>query len=180
MTSSDASTIRLRALEPNDLDLLFTIENDTRLWHISTTNMPYSREWLREFILSTTGDIYTDKQLHLVIELTPADGSVPTVIGIVDLLDFDPRNSRAEIGIVVLDAFRGHGYASTAIERIVNYAKNFLNIHQLYAVIPADNNASRHLFRHCGFTECAEIREWLFDGNGYKPAIFVQKMLHDA
>ena len=36
-------SIRLRAIEPEDLDLLYLIENDTRLWNVGTTNVPYSR-----------------------------------------------------------------------------------------------------------------------------------------
>ena len=55
--------IRLRAIEPEDLDLLYRIENDTQLWNVGATNVPYSRFLLHGFISSSTGDIYTDKQL---------------------------------------------------------------------------------------------------------------------
>ena len=36
-------TIRLRALEPEDLDLLYAWENDTSLWEFGSTLVPYSR-----------------------------------------------------------------------------------------------------------------------------------------
>lgn len=35
--------IHLRAIEPEDLDVLYNIENDTEVWNVSTTNVPYSR-----------------------------------------------------------------------------------------------------------------------------------------
>ena len=60
--------ISLRALEPEDLDLLYRIENDDALWGVGITNVPYSRFLLHEFLSSSTGDIYTDKQVRLVIE----------------------------------------------------------------------------------------------------------------
>ena len=35
--------VRLRAIEPEDLDTLYKIENDRTLWGIGPTNVPYSR-----------------------------------------------------------------------------------------------------------------------------------------
>ncbi len=177
-------TIRLRAVEPDDIDLLFDVENDTSLWHLGNTNVPYSKEWLRNYILSTTSDIFTDKQLHLVAELVASEDELkigasqkPTIVGIVDLLDFNPRNSRAEVGIVILEGYRQHGYATSILEQIISYTRHFLHIHQLYAVIPEDNHASRQLFRHVGFMEIATLADWLITENGWKPAVVVQKML---
>ena len=40
--------IRLRAIEPEDLDLLYQIENDSSLWDVGTTNVPYSRYTLHD------------------------------------------------------------------------------------------------------------------------------------
>ena len=33
--------IRLRAMEPEDLDVLYQIENNQKLWDVGTTNVPY-------------------------------------------------------------------------------------------------------------------------------------------
>ena len=38
--------IRLRALELEDLDFLYQIENDDRLWELGVSNVPYSAEAL--------------------------------------------------------------------------------------------------------------------------------------
>lgn len=54
--------ISLRAMEPDDLDLLYKVENDQELWEVGATNVPYSKALLRDFIMNATGDIYTDKQ----------------------------------------------------------------------------------------------------------------------
>ena len=60
-------TVNLRALEPEDLDLLYRIENDDELWAVGVTNVPYSRYLLHDFVSSSSGDIYTDKQVRLII-----------------------------------------------------------------------------------------------------------------
>ncbi len=177
MMTNEDSPVRLRAIEPEDIDLLYDVENDRSLWMLGNTNVPYSKELLRSYILGTTGDIYTDKQLRLIIEADVEGKSEPVIIGMADLVRFDPRNSRAEVGIVILNAYRRHGYASYVLERLSAYAKDLLHLHQLYAIIPADNRVSRKLFAKCGFNECAQMDDWIYDGTGYKCAVFVRKML---
>ena len=88
--------IRLRALEPEDLDLLYQIENERSLWHVSSSNVPYSRYALRNFIANTGNDIFADRQLRQIVE-----DDLGKAVGIVDLVNFDPRNQRAEVGIII-------------------------------------------------------------------------------
>ncbi len=176
MTVSTNVSLALRAVEPNDIDFLFCIENDISLWDISTTTVPYSKESLRQFIYTTNNDIFADKELHLIVELTRSDGATD-IVGIVDLLHFEPRHLRAEVGIVILSNYRQRGVATAVIQRVVNYAERFLHLHQLYAVIPATNQPSRQLFRHCGFRETATVADWLRTDDGYQDAIISQRIL---
>ena len=88
--------IDLRAMEPEDLDLLYKVENDVSLWGVGVTNVPYSRYTLHNYIANAVGDIYTDKQVRLMIENQNHE-----TVGIVDITDFDPRHMRAELGIVI-------------------------------------------------------------------------------
>ena len=43
--------IHLRALEPTDLDFLFSLENDQRLWTVSNTLAPFSKFTLKKIFL---------------------------------------------------------------------------------------------------------------------------------
>ena len=38
-----AAVVRLRAMEPEDLDALYRIENDRDVWDVGENNVPYSR-----------------------------------------------------------------------------------------------------------------------------------------
>ena len=58
--------VRLRAMEPEDLESLYQIENDPELWQVGCTNVPYSRYLLRDFITHSTGDIDTEIQVWLM------------------------------------------------------------------------------------------------------------------
>lgn len=159
-------------MEPEDLDMLYQIENDAELWGISSSNVPYSRFVLHEFMASTTGDIYTDKQVRLVIENEQRQS-----IGLVDVMSFDPKNRRAELGLVITRPFRRCGYAQAAMQKIHHYALHTLHLHQLYVIIDADNEPCLALFRRIGYQESARLSEWLFDGKAYRDAILLQHVL---
>ena len=60
--------IRLRKLEPSDLPFLYQWENDASSWADGSNHNPLSQRDLRDYIESTTGDIYKDGQLRLIIE----------------------------------------------------------------------------------------------------------------
>lgn len=163
--------IKLRALEPNDIDLLFTVENDQSLWWVGNTNVPYSRQFLSNYILSTTGDIYTDKQLRIVIE----QDSRP--VGLIDISNFDPKNMRAELGIIIMKECQNKGIAWEAMTLVETYATNVLRLHQLYAIIPETNIPSLNLFSKCSFSFRSKLVDWIAEGENYKNAYLVQKIL---
>jgi diamine N-acetyltransferase len=164
--------ISLRALEPEDLDLLYRIENDDALWGVGITNVPYSRFLLHEFLSSSTGDIYTDKQVRLVIE-----NEAHQTVGLADLMSFDPKNMKAELGLVILRACRHQGYAAATILKIHDYARRTLHLHQIYVVIAVSNDNTLRLFQQMGYQQSARLADWLFDGEHYHDAIVMQHVL---
>ena len=161
--------VHLRAIEPEDLDLLYRIENDVKLWNVGITNVPYSRYALHDYVANASGDIYTDHQVRLIIENEQNE-----VVGIADVVNFDPGNRRAEIGLVIEQAFRGQGYGYSAMQALARYALNVLHLHQLYAVIEASDETCLQLFRHLGYQESSCLKDWLFDGREYHDAIVMQ------
>ena len=60
--------VRLRALEPEDLELLYRWENDPELWEVGNTLAPYSRYILKEYIAGSDRSIYESRQLRFMIE----------------------------------------------------------------------------------------------------------------
>src|SRR3972149_1445845 len=131
--------IKLRALEPSDIDVLYKWENDTKIWKVSNTTTPFSRLVLEQYLLSSHNDIYTNKQLRLVVELIqPAQP-----IGLIDFFDFDPQYLRAGIGILVgEEKEKQKGYASEALALLIDYCFSVLNLHQLYCNIGESNGSS--------------------------------------
>lgn len=164
--------VTLRAMEPEDLDLLYEIENDRSLWNVGATNVPYSRFALNNYLAQSQCNIYADEQVRLMIE-----NEERKTVGIIDLTNFDPRNQRAELGIIILNACRGKGYASDAVRQIVSYSRDILHLHQLYAFVATDNEESLALFTHLGFQRGATLRDWLYRGGQYHDSYLMQFFL---
>ena len=172
MNAEKSNNVTLRAIEPEDLDLLYQIENDQKLWQVGATNVPYSRYTLHDYIATSCDDIYADRQVRLIIE-----NAEHQTIGICDIVRFDPQHLRAEAGIVIMKPYRQQGYAQAAIRQLAHYALTILHLHQLYAVVATDNEAALHLFRNAGFEHETLLRDWLFDGHNYADAVMMQSFL---
>lgn len=164
-------TVRLRAMEPEDLELLYTIENDMSIWDVSATNVPYSHYVLHDYMAQVTGDIYTDKQVRLVIENDRGE-----VVGLVDLVNFDPKHNRAELGLIIQKPFRRQGYSEATMLKLHDYASKVLHLHQIYAVIAVENKPSLALYQKLGYNQSDELKDWLYDGKVYRSAVIVSKI----
>ena len=163
------NVLRLRALEPEDLEFLYAIENHVELWDVGNANVPYSRYSLNNYLLSTTSDIYADKQMRLVMEDRKG-----TPVGLLDIFNFEPRHRRAELGIAVEKSVRNHGYGCKAVRLAIEYAKNVLHLHQLCAVVDICNSSSLKIFQEAGFAKGATLKDWIFDGQRYRDALMMQ------
>jgi diamine N-acetyltransferase len=112
--------IQLRAMEPSDLEVLYLWENDEESWLVSQTIVPFSKHLLQQFMDTAHLDIYTNKQLRLMIDYTE-DGMTKT-IGCIDLFNFDVKNKRAGVGILIGDySVRQKGLAAKALNLFINY-----------------------------------------------------------
>lgn len=164
--------IKLRAIEPEDLDLLYQIENDTRLWNVGTTNVPYSRYTLHDYIATSSDDVYADRQVRMIIE-----NEEGKTVGLADVTNFSPSHQRAETGIVILDKERRKGYATAALHAVCDYAQRVLHLHQLYGVVAESNKAALTLYAKAGFQCQTTLEDWLFDGKKYEKARLMQRFL---
>lgn len=170
MITLKGESIYLRALEPEDLEFIYAIENDQKIWEVSNTQTPYSRFLIKQYLENAHQDIYEAKQLRLAI---CQDEDFPA-LGLIDLFDFDPRNNRAGIGIVIQkEENKGQNIGSEALELLIKYAFYNLNLHQLYANIGVDNVASIALFTKFGFEKIGIKKDWILLRNQYQDeAIF--------
>ena len=171
MITLKGDSIYLRALEPNDLEFIYIMENDQSIWEVSNTQTPYSRFLIRQYLENAHQDIYEAKQLRLAI---CQDEDFPA-LGLIDLFDFDPKNNRAGVGILIQDVTkRNLKIGSEALSLLIAYSFKHLNLHQLYANIGIENEASKALFTKFGF-ECVGVKkDWIFSNGVYQDEAIYQ------
>lgn len=166
--------IQLRALEPEDLEILFKWENNTNIWNVSNTLTPFSRFIIKQYLENYHKDIYELKELRLIIDLKH-DNNKFTAIGLIDLFDFDPFHNRAGVGIVINNTNeRGKNYATNALKLLIEYSFNYLKLNQLYCNIATSNAPSLKLFKNCGFEIIGTKKKWLRSPNGWEDEYFLQ------
>jgi diamine N-acetyltransferase len=163
--------IFLRALELSDVQHLYAFENDTSIWNISDTTIPYSTFALEQYVMAAiNSDIYASKQLRLVI-CQCSDGKP---VGLIDLFDFNPKHLRAKVGLLIHHDYRENGYASEALNLLIDYAFSKLNLHQLACNLPVDNITSIKLFEKHGFILAGTKKEWLHLSDKWVDECFYQ------
>ncbi|MDR1455475.1 MAG: GNAT family N-acetyltransferase [Tannerella sp.] len=163
-------TIRLRAMEPEDLDALYRWENDSRLWRYGNTLAPYSRFALKAYLSDARLDISQSRQLRLMIVLRAED----VTVGTVDLYDLDQLNGRAGVGILIDRPYRRRGLAAEALNLMKDYAFRFLRLNQLYAYVPEGNEPSVKLFSDCGYGTAGKLAAWIRNGAGFEDVYLMQ------
>ena len=171
--------MKLRKIEPSDLPFLYQWENDATMWADSDTHNPLSRHDLHQYIENTTGDIYRDGQLRLIIEESQPSNNRSSkcetrtlnsqfstkVVGCIDLFDFDARNRKAAIGMYIAPDARGKGVGKQAVQLLLDYAFGFLHLRMVYAIISVHNTACSHIYEQMGFTPSSPLANWTLEGD---------------
>lgn len=197
--------VSLREMRDADLEFILDWENRPELDYLGDEHQPLTEAQISHFINHSTGDIYTDGQLRLMIDLNESSSlraqrgnrpegahrndnlseqedcfdrsSLAMTIGCIDLFQFDPHNQRAGVGILIAETEnRKNGYAKEALNLLTNYCFEVMNFRQLYCHIPVDNKASLRLFSTCGYEETGRCRDWVKKGNVFIDAVFMQRV----
>ncbi len=170
MKTLEGQHIKLRALEPEDLEFVLEVENDENIWHLSHTQTPFSKYAIKQYLEHAHKDIYDVKQLRLAI----VDFN-NNPLGLIDLFDFDFKNKRAGVGVIIKEhAHKGKGYGNDALEVLIAYSFKHLGLHQLYCNISETNVASLKLFKKQGFEIAGLKKDWNFNHGMYENEYILQ------
>ncbi|WP_254244979.1 GNAT family N-acetyltransferase [Hymenobacter sp. BRD67] len=167
--------VTLRALEPDDLDFLFQLENDPELWAVSDVlPAPVSRHALREYLRHATASLAEAGQMRLII-----NAEAGQAVGTLDLYEYSALHQRAGVGITVLKSVRRRGYAQAALLQLLPYARQALQLHQVYCTVAESNQPSIRLFEKAGFRQLGVRRDWLRKNTpgGWENAVELQLIL---
>ena len=92
---------------------------------------PRSRLEISRYIESYNADIYSARELRLII----IDRATGHSVGTIDITDYEPRDRRGFAGIAIVESERGKGMGTKALDLLCSYASEVLGMHQLAAQI---------------------------------------------
>lgn len=124
---------------------------------------------------ATSSSRWSDGRLTLAAVVEDSDKE--TIVGCIDLYDYDPLNNRASVGIVVAPEWRQRGYALSMLAELRRFCTHTISLHQLYADILLTNTISQHLFERAGYCQCALMRDWILQDDHYVDAYRYQLVL---
>lgn len=162
-------SVKYRALEPEDITLLYKWENDLEVNEVSLSKVPFSKYILEQYINHAQMDIQQAGQLRLIIENTKGQA-----IGCVDLYEYDAIDRRAGIGILIDKEYRLLGFAKSSLKLIHDYAFNVLGLNQLFCSIGVDNFASVQLFESLGYSKVGIREQWRYRNGKFHDVVEYQ------
>lgn len=165
--------LKLRSLElDRDRDALYEWENDAEAWGSSGTLNPISYDFIDRFITISSASIIEKQSLALAIEV-----KCRSLVGYVQLFDYDAVSRRVAIGIYISPQARGQGYARESIELLHGYLRETLNCTMIYATVLDNNVPSQRLFSSLGYKQTARLERWHWQGDSYHDLMYYQLWL---
>lgn len=162
--------MQIRALEREDLKFIHEINNERNTmayWF----EEPY--ESLDELISLYDKHIHDTHERRFVIDV---EGNFAGVVELV-WIDFIHRN--CEIQIIILENFRGFGYAQQALKKGIEYAFSILNMHKVYLYVDTSNATAVHIYKKIGFEIEGNMKEQFFSNGTYRDSYFMGLLRSD-
>lgn len=152
-TLPDGQVIRLRAIRPNDRDMLR--EEFLKLSKATVRDRFFSIKLdLTPAELTYFTELDFDHHVALVAELETAAGPKPVAVG--RLVRMHEQADHAEIAITVTDAMQGHGIGKIMLLRLSECARK-LGIRHMDASVLAENTRMMRLIRKSGFVFSTKV-----------------------
>lgn len=139
----------LRAFRPEDAAAFSAYRSEPEVARFQGWSAPYSLEQAQEFVTEMMQAVPgTPGQWYQIAMEEKASGQV---IG--DVAFHIEANSpqQAILGITLAGAAQGKGYATEAMQRLLQFLFEDLELHRVSAYIDVDNPASYHLVERLGF-----------------------------
>jgi diamine N-acetyltransferase len=137
----------LRIVSKDDLDKVFSWENNPEFWEFSASSGPYSEQEVVQFIEECQNLNINGQCRFMIVD------HLDTAIGALDVFEYDSANKTAGIGILIANAaLRNKGFAKSALKNFLQVPETKKDLRLVWCLVHMDNIPSQKLFESCGFT----------------------------
>lgn len=181
---TESQDVRLRALEPEDLDFIYEMENTTDVAEQSMDLAPVSRYAVRRYLESQPADPFSTGELRLIAVVdantksgVEADSEPVQRVAIVDLTGIDAYNAWAEVGLAVHPQHRRKGFGLRVLSELERIACERLRLHSLTAQVEQHNDVARALFVAAGYVQIGVLPQRCRRAAAWTDAVLFHKVL---
>jgi ribosomal-protein-alanine N-acetyltransferase len=144
--------LTLRQLVSNDDQEIFSLRSDSEINKYLDRQISHTIDDARDFINKVNENIKKSDSLYWAITL----GDKNILVGTICLFGFSDENYKCEIGYELLTNFQGQGIMTEALEKVIDYAFNTINVKKIEASLHRANQSSIKLLEKFAFTNSNE------------------------
>lgn len=154
--------INLRTLRKSDAQSIFENVNNYKITEY-TLNIPfpYKLKDAKDFIKVTEEKLIDKSAIHFGIE----DKKSKQIVGMISLTKIDKTNKNAEVGYWLGENYWGKGYMREALDLMLKYGFENLNLEKIYAYVFHPNIKSRKRLEKAGLKQEGMRKRHFFKNN---------------
>jgi RimJ/RimL family protein N-acetyltransferase len=149
----EGKLVRLRAIEPEDLDRNFEWVNDHDVTRHLVIRYPLSRDVERGFVEGRNANSFA----NTILAIETKEG---VHIGNCGLHEVQPENRKASLGIMIGDKqYWSNGYGTDAVTTLLRFGFGEMNLNRVWLHVFEFNERAIACYKKCGFVEEGRLRE---------------------
>lgn len=160
----------LRKLEKGDLERTWVWLHMQDVYDKIGVSVPFSHSQQEAWFEKT--DKATDKFVFAVCRCNDS-----LHLGNVSIDSIDSKHRNARLSIFLADSeSRGKGYGSEALNLLIEYAFDFLNLHKVWVKMDTDDPRVVRFYEKCGFIQEGVLKQHEFKNGKYIDKILFAKI----
>ena len=162
----------LRRVLPSDVKEMFELRSNPETMKYIPRPLVTNYDEALAHIKIMEDKIETNEGINWAITLKGDD----KMLGVIGHYRIKPEHYRAEVGYMILPEYHGKGITTEAVQCVVDYGFNTMQLHSIEGVIDPENEASQRVLQKCGFVKEAHFKENEFYDGKFIDAVVYSKL----
>ena len=168
----ETERLTLRRVLPSDVKEMFELRSNPETMKYIPRPLLTNHEEALAHIQMMEDKIETNEGINWAITLKGDD----KLLGVIGHYRIKPEHYRAEVGYMILPEYHGKGITTEAVQCVVDYGFNTMQLHSIEGVIAPENEASQRVLQKCGFVKEAHFKENEFYDGKFIDAVVYSKL----
>ncbi|MCL9808545.1 GNAT family N-acetyltransferase [Flavobacterium luminosum] len=171
-TILESERLLLRQITPEDVQEVLELRGNPENMKYIPRPLLKNKEEALDYIKMIQEKIESNEAINWAVTLKPDN----KLLGVIGHYRIKWEHYRSEIGYMLLPEAHGKGIATEAINLLVDYGFNKMNMHSLEAVIDPENVASAKVLEKNGFVKEAHFLENEFFEGKFLDSVVYSKL----